>query len=152
MGRLGRLLGTQRGARRRSGGSFWHAGGTLGAKGHQNDAQRGPKRRAKGTKIGDKSELVLRLAPKHVFRWSVVGFPLTFCRIPVLFGYFCLALENLILEHQKYTKRSPTASTMEICRLPKWDLKSERNPGPLKISVFGFEGDWQTVQERKANG
>ena len=87
-GCLGRPLGAQRDARRGSGGTFGRTGGTLGAQGLQNDAQRGPKRRPKGTKIGGNPELVLSSAPRHVFRRPGVAFSLTIRRDPYPVWFF----------------------------------------------------------------
>ncbi len=94
-GCLGRPLGAQRDARRGSGGTFGRTGGTLGAQGLQNDAQRGPKRRPKGTKIGGKPELVLSSAPRRVFRRPGVAFSLTFRRDPYPVWFFLRSVEKL---------------------------------------------------------
>ena len=72
--------------------------------------------------------------------------------MPVLFGYFCLELKNLISEHQKYTKRSPKASKMEVCRPPKRELETEQIRESLKTTKLRFETDWVSVRERFRDG
>ena len=72
--------------------------------------------------------------------------------MPVLFVFFCSALKNLISEHQKYTKRSPKASKMEVCRPPKRELETEEIRKSLKTAKLSFATDRVSVRERLGIG
>ena len=70
----------------------------------------------------------------------------------MLFGFFCAALKNSISEHQKYTKRSPKASKMEVCRPPKRELETEEIRKSLKTANLWFETDLVSVRGRLGVG